>query len=169
MSLQSLFLCIQQFATCVRQEWKECSTFSPPATVVLLLFLAFEALLFAIFTVVMLGTQLQAIWNDETVRIEYLIERIFVFKKFIYIFIIRRVSSNLKKKKPDGFAIVNGNRSKLYLEDFQLLGSHLSRHLPRERRSKKIIYIPCNMLTTVCRCNPGIFNTCKYKVIVTYH
>lgn len=67
MSLQSLFLCIQQFTTCVRQEWKECSTFNPPATVVLLLFLAFEALLFAIFTAVMLGTQLQAIWNDETV------------------------------------------------------------------------------------------------------
>jgi hypothetical protein len=41
--------------------------YSPPATVVLLLFLVFEALLFAIFTAVMLGTQLQAIWNDETV------------------------------------------------------------------------------------------------------
>ncbi|XP_024936646.1 palmitoyltransferase ZDHHC3 isoform X2 [Cephus cinctus] len=54
------------FTTCVRQEWRECSTFSPPATVVLLLFLTFEALLFAIFTAVMLGTQLQAIWNDET-------------------------------------------------------------------------------------------------------
>lgn len=65
-SLQSLFLCIQQFTTCVRQEWRECSTFTPPVTVVLLLFLAFEALLFAIFTAVMLGTQLQAIWNDET-------------------------------------------------------------------------------------------------------
>ncbi|KAF7988707.1 hypothetical protein HCN44_001280 [Aphidius gifuensis] len=65
-SLQSLFLCIHQFTTCVRQEWRECSTFSPPATVVFLLFLTFEALLFAIFTAVMLGTQLQAIWNDET-------------------------------------------------------------------------------------------------------
>lgn len=52
---------------CVRQEWRNCTTFSPPATVVLLLFLTFEALLFAIFTAVMLGTQLQAIWNDETV------------------------------------------------------------------------------------------------------
>lgn len=37
---------------------------------VLLLFLSFEALLFAIFTAVMLGTQLQAIWNDETVCIQ---------------------------------------------------------------------------------------------------
>jgi hypothetical protein len=43
--------------------------YSPPATLVLLLFLVFEALLFAIFTAVMLGTQLQAIWNDETVRV----------------------------------------------------------------------------------------------------
>lgn len=51
----------------MRQEWRDCTTFSPPATVVLLLFLTFEALLFAIFTAVMLGTQLQAIWNDETV------------------------------------------------------------------------------------------------------
>ncbi|KAK6627121.1 hypothetical protein RUM44_009598 [Polyplax serrata] len=47
-------------------EWKQCSSFSPPATVVLILFLVFEALLFAIFTAIMLGTQLQAIWNDET-------------------------------------------------------------------------------------------------------
>lgn len=51
---------------CIRHEWRDCTTYSPPATVVLLLFLIFEALLFAIFTVVMLGTQVQAIWNDET-------------------------------------------------------------------------------------------------------
>ncbi|KAI8430958.1 hypothetical protein MSG28_001064 [Choristoneura fumiferana] len=50
----------------VNNCWRDCSTYSPPATVVLLLFLIAEALLFAIFTVVMLGTQLHAIWNDET-------------------------------------------------------------------------------------------------------
>lgn len=65
-SVHALFLSINQFIICVRHEWKDCSTYSPPATVVLLLFLVFEALLFAIFTAVMLGTQLQAIWNDET-------------------------------------------------------------------------------------------------------
>ncbi|XP_018325325.1 palmitoyltransferase ZDHHC3 isoform X2 [Agrilus planipennis] len=54
------------FLTCIRNEWKDCTTYSPPATVVLLLFLIFEALLFAIFTVVMLSTQVQAIWYDET-------------------------------------------------------------------------------------------------------
>jgi len=56
-----------QFITCVHSEWKECSSYSPPATVILLLFLGFEALLFAIFTSIMLGTQMNAIWNDETV------------------------------------------------------------------------------------------------------
>lgn len=66
-SVHALFLSVNQFITCIRHEWKECSTYSPPATVVLLLFLVFEALLFAVFTAVMLGTQLQAIWNDETV------------------------------------------------------------------------------------------------------
>jgi len=39
-------------------------------TVILVLLLVFEALLFTIFTAIMLGTQLQAIWNDETVRID---------------------------------------------------------------------------------------------------
>lgn len=66
-SLHSLFLSVNQVIMCVKAEWKQCSKFSPPATVVLILFLVFEALLFAIFTAIMFGTQLQAIWNDETV------------------------------------------------------------------------------------------------------
>lgn len=66
-SIHSLTLSVYQFVTCIRHEWRDCSAYSPPATVVLLLFLIAEALLFAIFTAVMLGTQLQAIWNDETV------------------------------------------------------------------------------------------------------
>lgn len=65
-SIHSLFLSINQFLMCIRHEWKDCSAYSPPATVVFLLFLCFEALLFAIFTAVMLGSQVQAIWNDET-------------------------------------------------------------------------------------------------------
>ncbi|KAL1117145.1 hypothetical protein AAG570_004473 [Ranatra chinensis] len=65
-SVHALFLAGNQFFTCVKAEWKECSSFSPPATVILLVFLVFEALLFAIFTAAMLTTQLQAIWNDET-------------------------------------------------------------------------------------------------------
>lgn len=66
-SIHAVGLAVYQFATCIRHEWRECSAYSPPATVILLLFLIAEALLFAIFTAVMLGTQLHAIWNDETV------------------------------------------------------------------------------------------------------
>lgn len=66
-SIHALFLSVNQTITCVKHEWKDCSVYSPPATVVLLLFLVFEALLFAIFTVIMLAAQMQAIWNDETV------------------------------------------------------------------------------------------------------
>ncbi|XP_016374890.1 palmitoyltransferase ZDHHC3-like [Sinocyclocheilus rhinocerous] len=44
----------------------ECSTFSPPATVILLILLCFEGLLFLIFTSVMFGTQVHSICTDET-------------------------------------------------------------------------------------------------------
>ena len=37
-----------------------------PWTIVLLVCLVFEALLFSIFTIIMFGVQMQAIWNDET-------------------------------------------------------------------------------------------------------
>ena len=37
-----------------------------PWTIILLVCLVFEALLFSIFTVIMFGVQIQAIWNDET-------------------------------------------------------------------------------------------------------
>lgn len=67
MSTHSMFLVVNQFAICIRHEWRDCSPYSPPATVFLLLFLIFEALLFAVFTLIMLITQLNAIWNDETV------------------------------------------------------------------------------------------------------
>lgn len=65
-SIHSIFLAINQFAYCIKSEWRTCSSYSPPATVVLLLFLVFEGLLFAIFTMIMLGTQITAIWHDET-------------------------------------------------------------------------------------------------------
>lgn len=37
-----------------------------PVNVILLICLVFEGLLFAIFTCIMFGVQMQAIWNDET-------------------------------------------------------------------------------------------------------
>lgn len=45
----------------------ECSSFSPPATIILLILLCFEGLLFLIFTSVMFGTQVHSICTDETV------------------------------------------------------------------------------------------------------
>lgn len=45
----------------------ECSDFSPPITVILLVFLCLEGLLFFTFTAVMFGTQIHSICNDETV------------------------------------------------------------------------------------------------------
>ncbi|XP_064467467.1 palmitoyltransferase ZDHHC3-like isoform X2 [Ornithodoros turicata] len=44
----------------------KCTSGSPAVTVILLVLLIFEALLFAIFTMVMFASQIQAIWNDET-------------------------------------------------------------------------------------------------------
>lgn len=67
MSVHSLIMSGRQFVSCIDSEWRDCSSYSPPTTVILLVFLVFEALLFAIFTAAMLFSQLQAIWNDETV------------------------------------------------------------------------------------------------------
>lgn len=44
----------------------ECSSFSPAATLILIILLGFEALLFGIFTLVMFFTQISAIFSDET-------------------------------------------------------------------------------------------------------
>ena len=45
----------------------ECTYFSAPATVVFMIALTFEALLFSLFTAIMFGTQIHAICTDETV------------------------------------------------------------------------------------------------------
>lgn len=66
MSYHSLFLGINHFINCIHGDWKTCPAYSPPATVVFILFLLFEGLLFGLFTSIMFGTQVSAIWNDET-------------------------------------------------------------------------------------------------------
>jgi len=66
-SVHTLFLVLTQFAECVKNDWRTCSPYSPPATIFLLLFLTFEGLMFGIFTIIMLATQLTAILNDQTV------------------------------------------------------------------------------------------------------
>uniref|UniRef100_A0A673J6I1 Palmitoyltransferase ZDHHC3-like n=1 Tax=Sinocyclocheilus rhinocerous TaxID=307959 RepID=A0A673J6I1_9TELE len=63
-----LYSCMCVKADCVPSPLltPECSTFSPPATVILLILLCFEGLLFLIFTSVMFGTQVHSICTDET-------------------------------------------------------------------------------------------------------
>lgn len=68
-SIHALILCGLQFISCVRGQWTECSDFSPPITVILLVFLCLEGLLFFTFTAVMFGTQIHSICNDETVSL----------------------------------------------------------------------------------------------------
>ena len=57
---------IMHLIKCVNSEWDVCSSFSPPSTVILMILLGFESLLFGIFTAVMFGTQISAICSDET-------------------------------------------------------------------------------------------------------
>lgn len=65
-SAHALILCGFQFFSCVRGQWTECSDFSPPVTVILMIFLCLEGFLFLTFTAVMFGTQIHSICNDET-------------------------------------------------------------------------------------------------------
>ncbi|KAM7406328.1 hypothetical protein PAMP_000712 [Pampus punctatissimus] len=48
------------------RPYTECSDFSPGVSVLLLIFLCLEAILFLTFTAVMFGTQIHSICNDET-------------------------------------------------------------------------------------------------------
>uniref|UniRef100_A0A4W5JQ71 Palmitoyltransferase n=1 Tax=Hucho hucho TaxID=62062 RepID=A0A4W5JQ71_9TELE len=67
-SVYALCLSFLQFYSCVHDQWNECTDFSPPVAVMLMIFLCLEAFLFLTFTVVMFGTQIHSICNDETVR-----------------------------------------------------------------------------------------------------
>ena len=66
MSFYALFLAVNHFIGCLGTEWQGCPAYSPPATIIFLLFLMFEGLLFSLFTSIMFGTQVSAIWYDET-------------------------------------------------------------------------------------------------------
>ncbi|XP_032414237.1 palmitoyltransferase ZDHHC3-like isoform X1 [Xiphophorus hellerii] len=65
-SLHCLVMVVFHFLYCFEDDWTKCSSFSPPATVILLILLCFEGLLFLIFTSVMFGTQVHSICTDET-------------------------------------------------------------------------------------------------------
>uniref|UniRef100_A0A914WUF0 Palmitoyltransferase n=1 Tax=Plectus sambesii TaxID=2011161 RepID=A0A914WUF0_9BILA len=66
LSCHAIYWGIWHFVLCVGKEWRDCSVFAPPATTLLLVFLMFEGVLFAIFTWIMFGTQISAICSDET-------------------------------------------------------------------------------------------------------
>uniref|UniRef100_A0A3P9P9C0 Palmitoyltransferase n=1 Tax=Poecilia reticulata TaxID=8081 RepID=A0A3P9P9C0_POERE len=65
-SAHALGLSGMHFFTCIKVQWNECSDFSPGVSVLLLIFLCLEAILFLTFTAVMFGTQIHSICNDET-------------------------------------------------------------------------------------------------------
>ncbi|KAG7225469.1 hypothetical protein INR49_027464 [Caranx melampygus] len=65
-SFHALIMVAFHFVLCFEEDWTKCSNFSPPATVILLILLCFEGLLFLIFTAVMFGTQVHSICTDET-------------------------------------------------------------------------------------------------------
>ncbi|XP_038621871.1 palmitoyltransferase ZDHHC3 isoform X1 [Tachyglossus aculeatus] len=65
-SLHALIMVGFHFLYCFEEDWTKCSSFSPPTTVILLILLCFEGLLFLIFTSVMFGTQVHSICTDET-------------------------------------------------------------------------------------------------------
>uniref|UniRef100_A0A1A8QG81 Palmitoyltransferase n=1 Tax=Nothobranchius rachovii TaxID=451742 RepID=A0A1A8QG81_9TELE len=65
-SLHTLLMVVFHFLYCFEDDWTKCSSFSPPATIILLILLCFEGLLFLIFTSVMFGTQVHSICTDET-------------------------------------------------------------------------------------------------------
>ena len=65
-SFHAAIMIVVHMVKCINSDWLVCSSFSPPATVVLIILLGFEALLFGIFTIVMFATQISAIISDET-------------------------------------------------------------------------------------------------------
>ena len=65
-SLHALLMIFFHFLKCASNQWSNCSFFSPPTTIIFLVSLTFEGLLFFLFTLIMFGTQMHAICTNET-------------------------------------------------------------------------------------------------------
>ncbi|KRY86359.1 Palmitoyltransferase ZDHHC3 [Trichinella pseudospiralis] len=65
-SCHAIYWAVWKFLRCLEVDWKGCSRFSPQETTFILVILLCEALLFALFTIIMFCTQMYAIYNDET-------------------------------------------------------------------------------------------------------
>lgn len=127
MSFHALFLAVSHFINCLGSEWHSCPAFSPPATIIFLLFLIFEGLLFALFTAIMFGTQISAIWYDETVSEKVLNVNVKILIN-LFAFHSCRALSLWRKKRQNGWKSLVGKAFKLFLEDgSQYDGSH---HFP---------------------------------------
>lgn len=65
-SLHALIMVVIHFIQCFDSQWRDCSLFSPPTTIIFLITLTFEGLLFFLFTCIMFCTQLHSMCYDET-------------------------------------------------------------------------------------------------------
>ncbi|XP_065676265.1 palmitoyltransferase ZDHHC3-like [Hydra vulgaris] len=66
LSAYSMALAIHYVLRCSDNDWKGCTIFSPPTTIIFIVFLLFEGLLFGLFTMIMFCTQLNSVIHDET-------------------------------------------------------------------------------------------------------
>lgn len=65
-SAYAMVLAVHYIFQCSNKDWKGCAYFSPPTTIIFLVFLIFEGLLFGLFTLIMFCTQINSVINDET-------------------------------------------------------------------------------------------------------
>ena len=65
-SLHAMIMVVIHFVKCVGTDWIGCHYFSAPATVVFMISITFEGLLFFIFTMIMFCTQITSICQNET-------------------------------------------------------------------------------------------------------
>ncbi|XP_029410145.1 palmitoyltransferase ZDHHC3 isoform X2 [Nannospalax galili] len=102
-SLHALIMVGFHFLHCFEEDWTKCSSFSPPTTVILLILLCFEALLFLIFTSVMFGTQVHSICTDETA--------------FVSLAVSKESCYMRKQRGPGSLSIVDPHMDKAQLRD----------------------------------------------------
>ncbi|KAK3716094.1 hypothetical protein QZH41_019630 [Actinostola sp. cb2023] len=65
-SIYSLVLAVRQVFICTDREWLGCTGVPMPSSILFIIFLVFEGLLFGIFTLVMFCSQVTSIARDET-------------------------------------------------------------------------------------------------------
>ncbi|EDO34528.1 predicted protein [Nematostella vectensis] len=65
-SIYALLLCVRQLFLCTEKEWFGCTSVTMPSSILLIIFLVFEGLLFGIFTLVMFCSQVTSVVRDET-------------------------------------------------------------------------------------------------------